>query len=201
MVPPRPCRKNASVAWSTKVRKRPSLARSSSSARRKSVMSCMVPNIRRGRPGVAPRDVALAVHDAHLPVGVHHAVFDVVARAAAQRFGQRRRPRCLIVGVNDRAPLRVPTGRVALVLGPMPKMRIASGDSVTRPVTRSRSQWPTCATRCASASRPSLARRLRSTKRLVRPSARRRPISCNSRSSSGSRPRAYEHWCRPNAYG
>ena len=40
----------ASVAWSTNVRKRASLARSSSSARRSSVMSCIMPNMRRGRP-------------------------------------------------------------------------------------------------------------------------------------------------------
>ena len=64
--------------------------------------------------GGALGDVALAVDDAHLPVGVDDAVLDVVARAASQRFGQGVRGALPIVGVDDRAPLRVPTGEVAL---------------------------------------------------------------------------------------
>ena len=67
--------------------------------------------------GVAPRDVALAVDDAHLPVRVDHPVLDVVARAAPQRFGQGIRCPLPIVGVDERAPLRIEAREIALDVG------------------------------------------------------------------------------------
>ena len=57
-----------------------------------------------GTAGLVPRDVALAVHDAHRAVGPHHAVLDVVARPAAQGDLARLGGLLSIVGMDQTHP-------------------------------------------------------------------------------------------------
>ena len=66
----------------------------------------------KGTAGLVPRDVALAVHHAHRAVRPHHAVFDVVARTAAQRPVARGRGVLPVLGMDQAQPALVPLRQV-----------------------------------------------------------------------------------------
>ncbi len=94
--------------------------------------------------GVAPRDVALAVDDAHLSVLVDHPVLDVVPGAAPQRLGQGVHRPLPIVGVHERPPLRIEAREIALGVGDAEDAqrlrgeRHPAGDEIAIPVAHVR---------------------------------------------------------------
>ena len=119
-------------AWSTKVRKRASLARSSRSACFSSVMSCRTPNWRRGRPEPSQVTSPWLWTTRRAPSG-RTTLYSHVVAWTARAYAQPQRPRLLSPGPRGESIPAMPLRNH----GCTPKIRQPRLKAVTPPVIKS----------------------------------------------------------------